>query len=582
MDARVNKTRTIGIIACGVLAVVLAIWGPAPKSSSTGNTLRVVTTSPPDSLDPAISYMAVSWQMMINLYDGLLTYSKDPGTKGATLVPDLATSMPTVLNDGRAYRFTMRRGVKFAPPVNREVLPSDLKYSIERVLKVASPGSGFYTNIEGASEFAAGTSKSIDGIVIDDSARTIEFRLIRADATFLYVLALQFSSAIPKGTPMKDMTTSGLIPGTGPYMFKEYVPLRRITMVRNPNFTSWTPAVPDGHVDGINIQLGVDAENGVTLIQRNKADFLLGTIPRSKLPSLLADASWKRHIYVNEAASTSYIFMNYKYPPFNNVKMRQAVNLAIDRRAMVKLSGGLGVPSETILPSSMPGYREHKLYPGPDIPGARKLVAESGITPGKIEIWCRTTPPSPDFAVYLQDVLTQLGFTPSVKCVDSANYFTLVGNESTKALIGFGNWGQDFPEGSNFIDVLLNGKRITPEHSNNLSWYSGADKQIDAANRLLDQPARNTAWGDLDEQLMKDGAWAPFMHGITYTLTSKRLTNYVHSPVYDMLFMQVRLKGEKSESDAAASKRAPARTVSGGGGAGGAQPAMSGHAGGAL
>jgi peptide/nickel transport system substrate-binding protein len=558
-----SRIRTIGILGAALLAGVLVVWGPPPKAQTAGNTLRVVTPAPPDSLDPAISYMAVSWQMMFNTYDSLLTYRKESGTKGAELVPDLATSMPQVLDGGKTYRFTMVKGVKFAPPVNREVLPSDLKYSIERVLRMASPGSGFYMVLEGAEPVAAGKAQQISGIVIDDAARTIEFRLTRPDATFLYVLALQFSSAIPKGTPLRDMTTEGLVPGTGPYMFTEYVPLRRIRMVRNPNFRQWSENVPNGYVDGVTVQLGVDPENGVTLIKRGKADYLLGAIPRSKMPELLNDSEWKQHVSIVASTSTSYIFMDSRNPPFNNVKMRQAINWAIDRRAMVKLSGGTGVPSSTILPTNMPGYRDHKLYAGgPDMDRAKQLVAESGMTPGNIEIWCRTTAPQPDMAVYLQGVLTELGFTPSVKCVDPANYFTLVGNASTKAAIGFGNWGMDFPEGSNFIDVLLNGKRITPEHSNNLSWYSGADTEIERANRLTDQDARNQAWGDLDEQIMKDAAWAPYSHPLSYSLTGKRVTNLTHSPVYELLYMRIRLKGTASENGNAPGT---ARAATGGG-----------------
>jgi peptide/nickel transport system substrate-binding protein len=146
--------------------------------------------------------------------------------------------------------------------------------------------------------------------------------------------------------------------------------------------------------------------------------------------------------------------------------------------------------------------------------------------------------------------------------VDSSSYFTLVGNESTKARIGFANWAQDFPEGSNFIDVLLNGTRITPEHSNNLAWYTGADKQIASTNALLDQNARNKSWGEIDEQIVKDAAWAPFMHGITYTFVSERVQNYTHSPVYDMLFMKAKLKGAKPLADGSSAD--PAKAIGGG------------------
>ncbi len=561
----VTNRRTTLIIAVIVAALIVGVFarGSSHQRGAAANVLRGSAESPPDSLDPGVSYMSASWQIMVNVYNGLLTYPKEDGAPGTTVVPDLATSMPTQTDGGRTWTFTMRRGVKFGPPANREVLPSDIAYGIKRNFDLPSPGLGFYMNIVGAQEYASGKAKKITGISVDDKARTIVFRLVQPDATFLNIMALPFSFAIPKGTPAKDMSTNGFAPATGPYMFKEYNPQRSIVLVRNPAFKSWSPYSPDGTLDRIEIEIGVSPDNSVTRILRGDLDFMQGSIPRSKLPTLLKDDKIKSQIHLNKTATTSYIFLNTEVPPFNNVKMRQAINWAIDRRAMVKLAGGVGEPSETILPPNMPGWKDHQFYPGPNIAKARELVDSSGVSPGKIDIWCRTNEPSPTLAVYLQDVMTQLGFQPTVKCVDSSSYFTLVGNRSTRAKIGFGNWGQDFPEGSNFIDVLLNGKRITDEHNNNLSWYSGADTEIAAANALLDQPARNAAWGKLDAQIVgRDAAWAPFMHGTTYALVSKRLRGYTHHDVYDMLFTQVKLKGATASGGGTSSAKT---TVAGGG-----------------
>lgn len=542
-----TKLTTIGIAAVAVL--VLVLWGTPPTAANLGNELMISSSSPPDYLDPAMSYQAIAWQTMINAYDGLLTYPKGDGPEAAELVPNLATEMPELLDGGKRVVFTVRKGVRFAPPVNRELKASDVRYGLQRSLWMNSPGQGFYLNIVGAKEIVGKPGKDAKGIVVDDAAGTIEFQLERPDATFLYALALPFAYAVPTGTPTKDMSNKGFVPATGPYMFKEYVPQRRIVLERNPNYEKWGEHAGSANVDGMTIQLGVNPENAVTQIMRGKLDYTFDAIPRSKLPSLLKNPEWKDRIHISEDATTSYIFMNYRSAPFNSRKMRQAVNWAIDRRAMVKLTGGMGTPSSTILPPSMPGYRDHKLYPGPDLDKARQLVRESGVRPGKIDIWCRTNEPNPTVAVYLQSVLNDLGFRASVKCVDSSNFFTLVGNENTKAAIGLGNWGQDFPEGSNFIDVLLNGKRITPSHSNNISYYSGADDEIEAANRLIDQDARNKAWGDLDEQIMRDAAWAPWMHSINYRLVSERLENYVEHPVYNLLFMEVKLAGAEGGSE---------------------------------
>ena len=537
--------KTVPIIIAIFVVVVLAVFGPPPKHASMGNTLVVLSESPPDYLDPGMSYQVVSWETMVNVYNGLLTYRKVEGIPGSQLVPDLATAMPTVSDGGKTYSFTMRKGVMWGPPLHREVKPSDIKYAIERDFAMASPGQGFYTGIEGADAVVAKKAKEVSGIVVDDSARTITFHLTAPDATFLYKVALPFAFAVPKGTPAKDQSMSGFVPATGPYMFTKYTPQRLIEFKRNPNYRQWTPDTPPGHVDGVRIKIGVNPENSITLIKQGKADFMFGAIPRSKLPMLLHDDKLKAQVHIDKDASTSYIFMNTQKGPFTNKYARQAINWAIDRRAMIKLGGGMGVPTETILPPNMPGFADHNFYPGPDIAKAKALIAKSGITPGKIDIWCRTNEPNPTLAVYLQGVMAQLGFTPTVKCVDSSSYFTLIGNQQTGAQIGFANWGQDFPEGSDFIDVLLNGQRITTENSNNYAWYKGADKEIAAANALLDQDARNKAWGKLDAQISEDAPWAAYSHSILYTFTSKRLGNYVQSPVYGLLFGQVQLKGEE-------------------------------------
>ena len=536
-----GKLALIGGIA--VLAVILLAFGPAPEHDGTDNVLRVGGTSPPDSLDSGVSYMAASWQLQVNVYNGLLTYKKVSGPDGSTLVPDIAEAMPVMTDGGRTLTFKLRKGVMFGPPANREVLPSDFKYAFDRNAKIPSQGAFFYSVVEGFDAVKDKKAASVSGIVADDKARTLVFHLSRPDATFLNVLALPFSFVVPKGLPAKDMSQEGFSSATGPYMFTEYDPSRRILMKRNPAFKEWTPDTPKGKVDAVDIQLGVSDENAITLIQQGKADTAMSAIPRSKLPFLLGSDEWKPYLHAHEMSRTSYLWMNTGVAPFNNAKVRQAVNWVINRRAMVKLGGGSGSPSSTILPPTMPGYTGYEPYPKQDIAKAKQLIKESGITPGKIVIWCMTSPPNPDSAQYLQEQLTILGFKPRARCVDSSSYYNLVGAKSNNTQIGFGSWGADFPEGSNFIDVNLNGAHINPAHSNNLAWYHGKDKEIEAANKLLDPKARAKAWGRLDREIVEDGAWAPLAHGVQRNLVGKRVGDYTFHPVYDLLFMKATVDG---------------------------------------
>ncbi|MCW2920603.1 MAG: hypothetical protein JWL76_477 [Thermoleophilia bacterium] len=542
-----RKHVVIAVIA--IAAVLMLVLRPHPVDH--GNTLVGMSSGGPDYLDPGMSYTATGWQTMYPAYNGLLTYKKVEGAAGNELVPDIAAAMPVVSNEGATYTFTMRKGVMFGAPANREVLPSDMKWAIERLFKLPSPGVGFYTIIDGAQEYMDGKAKDIRGIVVDDAARTIQYNLVQPDPTFNYKMAMLFSVAVPKEVPAKDMTGKGFIPATGPYKIKEYVPNRRILLERNPAFKEWTPDTPDGHVDKIEIQLGPAADNAATKIRQGVADFSMEALASSQLRRMRDDPEWKPYIHKHFDASLDYIFMNTQQPPFDNLKVRQAVNYAIDRRALVKLMGGRAEPTENFLPPLIPGYRKHEFYPGPDMKKARALIKESGVKPGKISFWCQAADGPNPIPEYMQATLNELGFQTELKCLDYAVFYTTIGNPKTKPQIGLYAWSQDYPEGSNFIDVLLNGKRITAEGNQNQAMYHGADKEIAAANALLEPAAREKAWGDLDEQIMKDAPVAPFAVRVTYEFTGKRLKGYTSHPIMGMLYSKVSVdgKGDSSEGD---------------------------------
>src|SRR5207302_13779 len=203
-----------------------------------GGTLHAAIADNPDHLDTGLSYATEGWEILEATGDGLLGFRKTAGP--AVIVPDLAVAMPKVSDGGRTYTFHMRSGVKFSSPVNREVLPSDIKFSIERLFRVDSGGVGFYSGIVGADSYAKTRKGGISGIVADDRTRTITFHLTQPDGTFLEYMAIPFAFALPKGTPNRDIST---VPqwrvATGPYVISEYVPKDHITLVRDPGFHSW-------------------------------------------------------------------------------------------------------------------------------------------------------------------------------------------------------------------------------------------------------------------------------------------------------------------------------------------------------
>lgn len=540
-----SKSKAIAAALLVALAALLVAFGPAPEQADTKNTLRMLSQGAPDSIDPGVSWQALSWTMQVNVYNGLLTFKKVTGPGGSEVVPDIAEALPEVSNDGKTYTFKVRKGVNFGPPANRPVKASDVKYTFDRLAHLQSQGGpSFFSVIDGFDETYAAKKGSVRGVIADDKTSTITFHLTRPDATFLYSLAIPFASAVPKGTKAVDLSMETPTAPTGPYMFAEYDPSRRIVMKRNPAFKLWTENTPAGKVDSITVDLKVSPDNAVTRIMQGRADGMFDAIPVSKLPLLETSKEWRPYYHSHAQARISYLWMNTTAPPFDKVEVRKAVNWAINRRAMVKLGGGSGTPTSQILPESIPGHTGYEAYPKQDMKKARALIKESNVKPGKITIWCMTSAPGPDMAQYVQEVMRQLGFDARTRCLDYSAYYNVVGNSKNKAQIGFGGWGQDYPEGATFIYANLYGKNINPDHSNNLAWYTGQDEQIDKVMGMLDLKERAGEWGKIDRAIMEnDAPWAPISHGVKRVLLSKRVGDYRFHPLYDFVLSMATVDG---------------------------------------
>ncbi len=511
---------------------------PAPSTPVEGGTLKAAIQENPDHLDAGLSYTNQGWEILLATNNGLLTVKKEAGAAGGELVPDLATAMPTVSADGLTYTFTLRAGVMFSAPVSREVRPSDLKFSIERLFRIDSPGVGFYSEIKGADAYASSKKNGISGILADDTARTITFTLAHPDGTFLYYLSLAFAFAYPVGTPDRDVSTiDAARVATGPYMISRYVPKQQIVIVRNPAFKAWTPDTPNGHLNEIDVQIGVDPERAADLTAAGQLDFSFEPVAPDRFTQLKGSFPDQVHEFARN--NTTFWAMNERKAPFNRLAVRQAVNYAIDRHALVKIFGGQGTVTENVLP---PGFGEafklHALYPY-DVAKAKALVRSSGTVGMKVTVWSHTTEPAPKAAQYLASVLADLGYRTSVKVLDESVYWDTISSQKTDPQIMFNDFNQDFADGQDFIDVELNGEGIVDVGNNNTSNSNvpALNRLIDAAKALPVGPERSAAWAALDQRFMTDDVgWAPFMNRLFVKYNSARLRGVVFNTSYYELF----------------------------------------------
>jgi len=548
---------TIAAAAVAAAALIAAGCGDSTTSTGTngngsastgaavqGGTLKAGIVDNPDHLDPALSYTNEGWQILEATNNGLLTYKKAAGGPGNEIVPDIAAAMPKVSADGKTYTFKVRPDVKFGAPINRPVKPSDFKYTLERLFKVNSGGIGFYTGIVGADAFQKGKSKDLKGVVADDEAGTLTIHLTEKDGTFLEYMAMPFAFVVPKGTPNKDISTDPKWRvATGPYEIKDYVPKDHITIVKNPTFTSWTKDTPAGNLDGIDVTIGVTPEQAVNEVANGTLDWYFESVAPDRLTELKARYPKQVHDFVRN--NITFFTLNTRKPPLNNVNVRKALNYAVDRNALVKIFGGQGTPSENIIPPGLgSAYVKHDFYPY-DLAKAKALVNASGTKGQSVQVWASNTDPQPKVAQYMAGVLNSLGYKATVKTLDEGVYYDTVAAQKTNPQISYNDWNQDFPEGEDFIDLMLNGNRITDVGNNN-----GSNIDVPALNKKIDQvkqmpigDARNKAWAALDAEYSKD--YAPlvvFMNRQWPKFVSPKLQGLVFNGTYFELFPSMYLQ----------------------------------------
>jgi peptide/nickel transport system substrate-binding protein len=506
------------------LAFLAGCGGGGNKSSSGGNNagsnkgktypmLKVVWDAP-DYMDPGLYYTVAAYQLSNYVWTGLMGYKHENGPGGASLVPYLAQSQPTISADGKTYKFTLRPNLKYSN--GKPVKASDFRCTIERDFKMDSPGVGFYSDISGVSGSSGfGTTKKghISGIIANDANRTVEIRLDQPRGDFLYILAMEFSHFVPCGTPASDQSTHP-IPSTGPYMVQSYRPNRSITLVRNPNYNNQIPTMPSGNPDRVEATIITDPVAAYQKVVSGAADYDYQPVPNDRLPE--AQSKYKDQLRIYTNANTYYYALNNRIPPFNNIQARKAVQMAIDPQAIISgIYGGLGRPTENFLPPGYPQYKKINAWHF-DLAKAKQLVQQSGTAGQTVDVYGPNEDPSKQTTEYLANQLTKIGYKPKLHLLSHAVYFQTIGNQATRAQAIFTNWYQDYPHPLDWFDVLLNGNRITQTHNNNPGNVDvpSVNKEIEALKKISQlTPQVNDRWAKVDSDLMvKYATTVPYMN----------------------------------------------------------------------
>jgi peptide/nickel transport system substrate-binding protein len=521
-------------LAAAAASIALCLWlVPAATARSTAQPVfEGAYTSFPDYMDPQLSYTAEGWTAMYDTYVPLLTYRHAEGKAGSEVIPGLAKALPRISADGRTYTLFLRPGLRYSD--GREVRASDFKFTVERMFTLNSGGSPFYTDIVGAHQFARGRRAHISGIATDDRTGKIVIHLVRPQGTFSNLLALLFVAPVPPTTPLRDQSFSPP-PATGPYAITS-AGLRGWTYARNPEWArsngARMPQIPGGHVD--RIQVSVIRNQGIQVkeLKSGRLDWLFDPPPTGQLPALEAGDGGAQ-LRVEPTLSTYYFWLNTQKAPFDDPKVRRAINYAVDPKALSLIYSGQIAPTDQILPPDMPGYRKFDLYPH-NLKVAQRLIDEADPADRTITVWTDSESPNNLAGVYYAAVLRELGFHVTLKIVNPDNYFTVIGSKRTPNLdTGFADWFEDFPHPDDFFGPLLAAKP-TPFYNENFSHLVAPplNKRVSALGRRpLDEPA----YAGLDRDFMK---LAPIVPYGTRTLTAAfsgavDLHGFVWNPTFE-------------------------------------------------
>jgi peptide/nickel transport system substrate-binding protein len=495
-----------------VAAIGLASCGSSGSSGKEGGTLNITYASFPGYLDPGLDYDAEGWTAMAEVYIPLLTYKHAEGVEGSEVIPGLAKEMPKITNGGKTYTLFLRPGLKYSD--GTPVKASDFTYAVERLFKINSGGSPFYTDIVGAEKFAETKTGGIPGIKANDKTGEIVIDLVKPRGTFTNELGLMFVAPVPPNTPDEDLSANPP-PATGPYMITKSQPGRGWEYERNPEWAKANskamPDLPSGHIDKAKVTVIRNPQTQVNDIEQGKYDWMQNPPPADRYAEVKSKFEGTQ-FKVAPTNSTYFFWMNTTRPPFNDLKVRQAVNYAVNQEALERIYAGQLVGTQQILPPGMPGYKKFELYPY-NLAKAKAMVKEAHPSDTDITVWTDNESPNNEAGEYYEGVLKELGFSAKLKQVNADNYFTVIGNKSTPDLdTGWFDWFQDYPHPNDFFQPLLSEESILPTNNSNFAQIADPvlSKEIAKLGEEQLGPEQEAGYAELDKKFMEEAPWAPF------------------------------------------------------------------------
>ena len=534
-----------------------AISGVVSPSSNEGGTIHFDNSSVPDSTDPGNTYYAFMWNT-VRLYGrALITYRSVPGSGGNQIVPDLATSLGQVSDNGLTWTYHLKPDIKFED--GSTVTSQDVKYAIERTYAkdVLPNGPSYFKlllkdpNYPGPYKDKTPDKMGLTSVDTPNST-TIVFHLQKPFADFDYVVAIPQTVPVP---PAKDTGANyQLHPvSTGPYKFQSYQLDKQFTLVRNPHWSAATDPNRKQLASKFVFNLNVNADTIDNNLIHDFAELdMAGTgVQAAARAQILTSPSLRNNADNALSGFLWFTYINTKVKPLDNVHCRRAVQYAADKVAYQTAYGGPvagGDIASTVMPPSVIGYQKFDLYqattmPHGNVTKAKEELRACGQPNGFSTGFAFRTdrPKEKAMATAEQQALSRAGIKVTLQGYPSGKYFTNfagVPNYVHQHDLGLaaGGWAPDWPDGYGFLYYLTAGPAISSAGNTNIEEQNdpAVNNLFTKAVATADPAARNQIWSQIDRLTMQNAVILPGVYAKSLLYRNPDLTNVYVSRYYAM------------------------------------------------
>ncbi|MFF7475940.1 ABC transporter substrate-binding protein [Streptomyces sp. NPDC008092] len=528
-----------------------ATKGVVNASDKKGGTVTYELSDVPDSFDPGNTYYAYMYNFSRLYARPLMTFEPGPGSKGNTLVPDLAASKGVPSDGGKTWTYKLRSGVKYQD--GTVITSKDVKYAVERsnfARDVLSLGPNYFQQfLVGGDKYKGPykdkSAKGLASIETPDDT-TIVFHLKQAFQEFDYLVSAPQTAPVPQAKDTGVDYVKNIV-SSGSYQFQSYQDGKQAVLVRNKNWDPKTDPLRKQLPDKIVVNLKVNAETIDKDVEAGDAIDLGGTgVQAATQAQVLTDASKKANTDNTYGGRLVYMAINTKLKPFDNVACRKAVEYAIDKVSVQTAEGGpiRGDVATTVLPPDIPGYTKSDVYATTgnkgDVTKAKAQLKACGKTSINTNITARSDRPQEiDAATAIINSLKAVGINATLKQYPSGKYFTDyagVPNFANKQNVGLMmmQWGADWPSGYGFLQQILNGQAISQSGNTNLSQYDNktVNDLLAKAIGTQDTTERNSIYTQIDKQTMDDAALVPLTYFKVLLARPTTFTNLVSTAAF--------------------------------------------------